>query len=80
MADATGHMDWPGAGPFTTQMMYGGTHANYYVHPDDETRNYLIIKTNPPGTKDSFVKGGFSDIEAAHVWLASEIRSGRLAR
>lgn len=73
-------MNWSGVGPFTTQMMYEGILANYYVHPDSKTGKFVIVAIQPLNTPDTLVQDGFSNIEQAHIWLANEIRSGRLSR
>jgi hypothetical protein len=56
MADITGHMDWPGSGPFSLHMSLKGVHVGYYTHPDINAGRYLIIKINPLGVSDTLVK------------------------
>jgi hypothetical protein len=36
MADATGHMDRPGAGPFSTNEFVDGVPTNHYTHENPE--------------------------------------------
>jgi hypothetical protein len=75
MSDATGHMDWPGAGPFSLQEYVDGLPVPYYTHEDSVTGHIQLIKINPSPTRDTLVKE-FVDRASAHSWLEAELRSG----
>jgi hypothetical protein len=77
MSDATGHMDRPGAGPFSTNEFVDGIPTNHYTHENPETGKIEVVRVNPPGIPDRVVKE-FSDRAAARLWLREEWRSGRL--
>ena len=77
MADETGHMDRPGAGPWSVNQAVGGVLTGYYTHPNSETGRVELVKGNPPGTPDTVVKE-FSNTDAACLWLQTEWRAGRL--
>lgn len=77
MADATGHMDRPGAGPWSVNQAVDGILTGYYTHPDQQTGRVELVKSNPPGTPDAVVKE-FSNMSAACLWLQTEWRAGRL--
>ena len=74
MTDATEHMDWPGAGPFTVQVRIGGLPVPYYTHPDQGRT--LLIKSNAVGVRDTLVRE-FADRFAAQEWIEREYRTGR---
>lgn len=77
MADATGHMDRPGAGPDSTNELVGGIPTNHYTHKNPETGKIEVVKSNPPGRADAVVKE-FSDRASARAWLQEEWLAGRL--
>ena len=79
MSDATGHMDWPGAGPFSLQVYVDGLPIPYYTHPNDKTGRIELIEINPPGTEDQLVMDFVSPL-AAQTWIVNEYRLGRLKR
>ncbi len=56
-------MDWPGAGPFTFQIL----HTPYYTHRNDVKGCVELIKANT-GAKDTWVKD-FPDEVSAHLWV-----------
>jgi hypothetical protein len=76
MSDMTGHLDWPGAGPFTVQLRVNGLHVPYYIHPNGREGGFQLIKINPPGTPDEHVKD-FREAIGAQQWLEGELRGGR---
>ena len=65
MSDATGHMDWPGAGPFCLQVYIQSLPAPYYTHPDDQTKRVLLIKINQ-NAPDTLVRD-FPSATDAHI-------------
>ena len=71
MADATGHMDRPGAGPHSVNLVnpLTGTLANMYYHPNPLTGKHEIVKPNPPGVADE-VLAEFDTQEEARQWFA----------
>jgi hypothetical protein len=77
MADATGHMDRPGAGPDSTNEFVGGIPTNHYTHENPQTGQVEVVKSNPPGTPDAVVKE-FSDRASARLWIKEEWIAGRL--
>ncbi|MGH9418540.1 MAG: hypothetical protein ACRD3J_01090, partial [Thermoanaerobaculia bacterium] len=77
MTDSTGHMDRPGAGPFSTNEFVDGIPTNHYTHENPETRKIEVVKSNPPGVPDSVVKE-FDDRGAARLWIRDELLAGRL--
>ena len=77
MADATGHMDRPGAGPLSVNEFVNGIPTNHYTHPDPETGKIEVVKASPPGTLDVVVKE-FLDRASARLWIAEEWFAGRL--
>jgi hypothetical protein len=79
MSDATGHMDWPGAGPFSVQVYVDGIPIPYYTHPNPITNRIELIEINPPGTPDQLLMD-FQNVETAHLWIKNEFRLGRLRR
>lgn len=78
MADATGHMDRPGAGPFSTNEFVNGIPTNHYTHENPETGMIEVVRSNPPGAPDAVVKE-FRDRASARQWLAEEWLAGRLS-
>ena len=77
MADATGHMDWPGAGPFSLQVPDDqGLPTDYYTHPDYGKNRVLLIKINKNSPDTSVSE--FGSVELARYWLLNEIEAGRL--
>ena len=77
MADATGHMDRPGAGPFSTNEVVDGIPTNHYTHENPETGRIEVVRGNPPGTPDTVVKE-FGDRYSARLWIREEFLAGRL--
>jgi hypothetical protein len=77
MTDATGHMNRPGAGPFSVNMSIGGIPLNRYLNHNPTTGRVEIVKAMPPGTPDELVKD-FSSEAAAWAWAESEHRAGRM--
>jgi hypothetical protein len=76
MTDATGHFDWPGAGPQSMSVPVDGVLTRFYTHPDPKTKKVLLVQANS-GAPDTLVKE-FSDAISAHLWLTQEWRTGRL--
>ena len=77
MTDATGHMDRPGAGPFSTNEFVDGIPTNHYTH---ETRRPGESKSSErmlPAFLISVVKE-FDDRGAARLWIREEFLAGRL--
>jgi hypothetical protein len=77
MSDATGHMDHPGAGPFSTNEFVDGIPTGHYTHENPQTRHIEVVKSNPPGVPDTFVRE-FEDRGAAQLWIRHEWLAGRL--
>jgi hypothetical protein len=77
MTDATGHKDWPGAGPDSFQESVDGLPVPYYTHPNPISGRTELMRINPPGTLDEFVTD-FPDRDAALIWLRDGWRTGRL--
>ena len=77
MADATGHMDRPGAGPDSVNELVNGIPTNHYTHPNPDTGRIELVRGMPPGTRDEVVKE-FADLASARRWLAQEWLAGRL--
>jgi hypothetical protein len=71
MTDATGHMDRPGAGPSSVNLInpVTGMLANLYYHPNPVTRKHEIVKPNPAGVADE-VLAEFDTFEDAKQWFA----------
>ena len=77
MANETGHMDRPGAGPWSINQAVDGVLTGYYTHPNPQTGLVELVKGNPPGIPDAVVKE-FPNTSAACLWLQTERRAGRL--
>jgi hypothetical protein len=77
MSDATGHMDRPGAGPFSTNEFVDGVPTNHYTHENPETGRIEVVKSNPSGVPDAVVRE-FDDRGAARLWIRDEWLAGRL--
>lgn len=77
MSDATGHMNRPGAGPFSSSMSIGGIPLNCYLNHNPQSGRVEIAKPMPPGTPDALLKD-FSSTSAAWAWAEEEFRAGRL--
>ena len=77
MSDATGHMDRPGAGPFSTNEFVDSVPTNHYTHENPNTVRIEVVKSNPPGVPDTVVRG-FSDRATARLWIREEWLAGRL--
>ena len=77
MSDTTGHMDRPGAGPFSTNEFVNGIPTGHYTHENPETGLVEVLRTNPPGTPDMVLKE-FPDWATARIWLRDEWLAGRL--
>ncbi len=77
MADATGHMDRPGAGPASENLAVDGELTGYYVHPNTQTGKVEIVKGMPAGTPDAVVKD-FPDHGSARDWFGGEWRARHL--
>ncbi len=77
MSDATGHMDRPGAGPFSTNEFVGSIATNHYTHENPGTGMIEVVKANPPNVPDTVVKE-FSDRLSARFWIKNEFLAGRL--
>jgi len=77
MSDAIGHMDRPGAGPFSTNEAVDGIPTNRYTHENPETGRVEVVRANPPGVPVTVVKE-FSDRIAARLWIREEWLGGRL--
>ena len=70
MSDATGHMDRPGAGPSSVNLVNPrtGMLANLYYHPNPFSGKHEIVKPNPPGTPDE-VLVEFNTAAEAKEWF-----------
>ena len=70
MTDATGHLDRPGAGPATVNLVNPVTRmpANLYYHPNPFTGKHEIVKPNSPGVADE-VLVEFDTFEDAQQWF-----------
>jgi hypothetical protein len=77
MTDVTGHMDRPGAGPFSTNEFVNGVPTNHYTHENPETGRIEVVRANAPGVPDAVVKE-FGDRGAARLWVREEFLAGRL--
>lgn len=77
MTDPTGHMNRPGAGPFSSSMHINGIPLNCYINDNQETGRVEIAKSMPPGTPDELVKD-FPDRASAWAWAQAEFYAGRL--
>ncbi len=77
MTDATGHMNRPGAGPFSVNMAIGGVPLNLYLNHNPQTGKVEIARPTRPGTPDELVKE-FADEASAWAWAESEHLAGRL--
>jgi hypothetical protein len=77
MSDATGHIDRPGAGPFSTNEAVDGIPTNHCTHENSETGRVAVVRANPPGVPDTVVEE-FSDRMAARLWIREEWLAGRL--
>lgn len=77
MSDATGHMNRPGAGPFSSNMFLGGVPLNCYLNHNPQTGRVEIAKPMPRGVQDELLKD-FPSEEAAWAWAQAELRAGRL--
>ena len=77
MADATGHMDRPGAGPLSTNEFVDGVPTNHYTHQNTETGRIEVVRANPPGVADTVV-AEFGDRTSARLWIREEWLAGRL--
>ena len=77
MSDATGHMDRPGAGPFSVNEPVNGILTNHYTYENPETGLVEVVRSNPPGIPDAVVKE-FHDRATARTWLNDEWLAGRL--
>lgn len=77
MTDATGHMDRPGAGPWSMNQAVDGILTGYYTHPNSQTGRVELVKGNSPGIPDAVVKE-FQDEYSAKLWLRTEWLAGRL--
>jgi hypothetical protein len=77
MSDATGHMDRPGAGPFSTNEFVDGIPTGHYTHENRQTRRIEVVKSNPPGVLDTVVRE-FDDRGTARLWIRDEWLAGRL--
>jgi hypothetical protein len=76
MSDATGHMDWPGAGPMSLQVPdYQGHPTDDYTHPDYGRNRILLIRINK-NSPDTMV-AEFGSAELARNWLLNELEAGR---
>ncbi len=77
MTDATGHMNRPGAGPFSSNMFIDGIPINHYINHNPETGRIEIVKPMPAGTLDKLIKD-FPDETSAWAWAKAEFHAGRL--
>jgi hypothetical protein len=78
MSDETGHMDRPGAGPFSTNEFVDGVPTNHYTHENPDTRQIEVVRSKPPGVPDVVVKV-FPDRISARLWIKDEWLAGRLS-
>ena len=78
MADATGHMDRPGAGPQSVNLVnpVTGHLANLYYHPNPMSGKHEIVKPNPPGVPDE-VLAEFDSAEQARQWFQDYCQRNR---
>jgi len=77
MTDATGHMNRPGAGPYSSNMSINGIPLNVYINHNPVTGRVEIAKPMPPGIEDECVRD-FPDADAAWAWAKAEFEAGRL--
>jgi hypothetical protein len=77
MTDATGHMNRPGAGPFSSMMSINGIPLNVYINDNPQSGRVEIAKPAPPGELDELVKD-FFDRPSAWAWAQAEFNAGRL--
>ena len=72
MADKSGHMDRPGAGPRSVNLVnpVTGQLANLYYHPNPFSNKHEIVKPSPPGTPDQVLKE-FDTYAEAQNWFAN---------
>jgi hypothetical protein len=70
MSDASGHMDRPGAGPMSVNLVNAvtGMLANLYYHPNPISGKHEIVKPNPPNVPDE-VLAEFDTAAAAREWF-----------
>jgi len=70
VSDATGHMDRPGAGPNSVNLVnpYTGTLANLYYHPNPISNKHEIVKPNPPNVLDEAL-AEFDTAAEAREWF-----------
>jgi hypothetical protein len=70
MTDKTGHMDRPGAGPSTVNLVNPVTRmpSNLYHHLNPATEKHEIVKGNCPGVADE-VLAEFDTHEGAKRWF-----------
>jgi len=78
MADASGHMDRPGAGPSSVNLVDPVTRmlANMYYHPNPLTGKHEIVKSNPPNVPDE-VLVEFDTYDEAKEWFLDHCRRTR---
>jgi hypothetical protein len=79
MADATGHMDRPGAGPDSVNISIEGLLTGYYSHPNKQTGKVELVKANPPGTPDEVIEE-FEDYISLNTWFLEKWREGKVHR
>ncbi len=77
VTDATGHMNRPGTGPFSSSLSINGIPMNCYINYNPETNRVEIAKPSPPGVLDELVMD-FPDRASAQVWVRQEFEAGRL--
>lgn len=77
MSDATGHMNRPGAGPFSSSIAVDGIPCNCYINYNPNTGRVEVAKPMPPGSQDVLVKD-FPDLASLRFWVEAEFRAGRM--
>jgi hypothetical protein len=78
MADATGHMDRPGAGPLNSaNIKMGGIPTNHYWFNNPETGLFEVVKGMPAGTNDVVVKE-FTSMMDLQNWVSDAWSKGLL--
>jgi len=70
MTNKTGHMDRPGAGPTTENLVNPVTRmpSNLYYHLNPTTGKHEIVKGNSPGVADE-VLAEFDTLEDTKRWF-----------
>jgi len=76
MADSTGHMDRPGAGPSSAMMYINSIPTNHYINHNPQSGRVEIARPMPPGTPDELVMD-FATTEEAWAWASAKWGEGQ---